>query len=199
MGRKGFEQLLGFHAAPLFAGIKSACLLSFRRSAFEDFDALLAEYETCFHCKGIEVFRVAEGEEYVLLLFYRPAILWRRLQEPEVQAVLAQYGYGRQDSLWGYLDHLQARMRLRKSFPHEIGLFLDYPVGDVVSFITHKGRDFCYSGYWKVYVNEEETRALFARYARCSEEFCSRLEKAVHSRISCRPFHRKQSKQEVLS
>ena len=41
---------------------------------------------------------------------------------------------------------------------------------------THKGQDFCYSGYWKVYANEEETRALFDRYAHCIEDFCSRLE-----------------------
>lgn len=176
MGRKGFEQLLGFHAAPLFAGIKAACLLSFRRSAFEDFDGMLADYEQCFHCKGIEIFRVVEGAEYVLLLFYRPAILWQRLQEPAVRNVLAQYGYDKQDSLPGYLEHLQARMTLRKSFPHEVGLFLDYPVEDVVGFVTHKGQDFCYSGYWKVYANEKETRMLFAQYTRCTEEFCSRLE-----------------------
>lgn len=177
MGRKGFEQLLGFHAAPLFVGIKAACLLSFRRSAFEDFDALLAEYEPCLNCKGIEVFGVVEGEEFVLLLFYRPAVLWQRLQDKAAWAVLAQYGYTREHSLQGCLEHLQARMRLQKSFPHEIGLFLDYPVEDVVGFITYKGKNFCYSGYWKVYANEQETRALFARYARCSEEFCSRLEK----------------------
>ncbi|MDO5583527.1 MAG: DUF3793 family protein, partial [Mitsuokella multacida] len=29
---------------------------------------------------------------------------------------------------------------------------------------------------WKVYANEEETRALFDRYAHCTEDFCSRLE-----------------------
>lgn len=176
MGRKGFEQLLGFHAAPLFSGIKAASLLSFRRSAFEDFEALLAEYEPCLQCKGIEIFRVTEGKEFVLLLFYRPAILWRRLQEKEVQAVLAPYGYTSEGGLDGCLEHLRVRMRLQKSFPHEIGLFLDYPVEDVVGFITYKGQNFCYSGYWKVYANERETRALFARYARCSEEFCFRLE-----------------------
>ena len=68
------------------------------------------------------------------------------------------------------------RMQLQKSFPHEIGLFLGYPVAAVVGFITHKGQAFCYSGYWKVYANEEETRALFDRYAHCIEDFCSRLE-----------------------
>ena len=69
LGREGFEQLLGFHAAPMLMGLKSASLLSFQKSRFEDFEGLLASYMQCFNCKGISVFRLSEGEEYVLLLF----------------------------------------------------------------------------------------------------------------------------------
>ena len=71
MGKEAFEHLLGFHGAPLLVGMKPAVLLSFRKDRFEDFDALLASYAPCFHCKGITVRRLAEGEAYVLLLFYR--------------------------------------------------------------------------------------------------------------------------------
>ena len=176
MGREGFEQLMGFHAAPLLVGLRPASLLSFRKDRFEDFEALLASYETCFSCKGIEVFRVAEGEAYVLLLFYRADGLRRHFAQAEVQALLQQYGYPCAEGFSACLEHLRLRMQVQKSFPHEIGLFLGYPVADVVGFITHKGQDFCYSGYWKVYANEEEKRALFDRYAHCTEDFCSRLE-----------------------
>ena len=90
--------------------------------------------------------------------------------------MLQAYGYPCDERLDVCLAHLRLRMQFQKSFPHEIGLFLGYPVADVVGFITHKGQDFCYSGYWKVYANERETRALFDRYAHCTEDFCSRLE-----------------------
>ncbi|MBQ1622512.1 MAG: DUF3793 family protein, partial [Selenomonas sp.] len=56
------------------------------------------------------------------------------------------------------------------------GLFLGYPPGDVAGFIEHRGQRFALSGYWKVYGDEAEARALFARYAACTEEFCGRLE-----------------------
>ena len=62
MGKQAFEHLLGFHGAPLLVGMKPAVLLSFRKDRFEDFDALLASYAPCFHCKGITVRRLAEGE-----------------------------------------------------------------------------------------------------------------------------------------
>ena len=65
MGKKYFEQILGLHAAPTLVGMKVASLLSFRRSSFDDFDALLASYAPCFRCKGISTFRVVEGTEYV--------------------------------------------------------------------------------------------------------------------------------------
>ena len=65
-----------------------------------------------------------------------------------------QCGYRIEDTLQEKLNFLRMRMQIRKSFPHEIGLFLGYPAEDVAGFISHKGHDFCYSGYWKVYVHE---------------------------------------------
>jgi hypothetical protein len=177
LAKDDFEQVLGMHAAPVLLGIKTANLLSFRKSCFEDFDALLASYTTCFRCKGISVFRVSEGEEYVLLLFYRPGVLSKELRQPEAMKLLEAYGYRREDTLAELLEHLRLRMRLRKTFPHEIGLFLGYPPEDVAGFIEHKGRDYAFSGYWKVYANEERTRALFDRYTDCSQHFCSELER----------------------
>ena len=81
MAKDDFEQVLGMHAAPVLLGIKTANLLSFRKSCFEDFDALLASYTTCFRCKGISVFRLSEGSEFVLLLFYRAAPLEKALRQ----------------------------------------------------------------------------------------------------------------------
>jgi len=153
MGREGFEQLLGFHAAPTLRGLKVASLLSFQKSKFEDFDSLLASYDSCFRCNGISVFRVAEGTEYVSLIFYRAAALAKWLKQPRVEAMLMEYGYRAEDTLEEKLEYLSLRMRVKKSFPHEVGLFLGYPPEDVAGFIAHHGRDFKCSGYWKVYAN----------------------------------------------
>ncbi len=180
MGRRSFEQLMGFHAAPTLLGMKPASMLSFRKSSFEDFETLLASYRNCFSCKGISVYRLAEGEEHVLILFYRAAALDQALRREDVRTLLTSYGYPAEGSLEELLEVLESRLRLRKSFPHEIGLFLGYPPEDVKGFIEHRGQDFAYSGYWKVYSNEQETRRLFERYTACTDEFCRQLNAGVN-------------------
>ena len=171
-----FEHLLGYHAAPLLAGLTAGSLLSFQKSRFQDFEALLASYEPCFSCKGISMFRVAEGEEYVLILFYREELVSRALAVPKAQEILCEAGYRLTDSMEDRLEFLRLRMRVRKTLPPEVGLFLGYPPEDVREFITRRGQDFVYSGYWKVYTNEAEARALFEQYSVCTQEFCTRLE-----------------------
>ena len=171
-----FEHLLGYHAAPLLAGLTAGSLLSFQKSRFQDFEALLAAYEPCFSCKGISTFRVAEGEEYVLILFYRAEIVARMLAVPAAQEILCAAGYRLTDSMEERLEFLRLRMRVRKTLPPEVGLFLGYPPEDVREFISRRGQDFVCSGYWKVYTNEAEARALFERYSACTQEFCTRLE-----------------------
>ena len=93
LGKEGFERLMGIHGAPFLMGLRPACLLSFQQSKFTDFEGMLAEYQHCFQCKGIAQCRLAEGEEYVMILFYRSAALARMLWLPESAALLQELGY----------------------------------------------------------------------------------------------------------
>ena len=56
-------------------------------------------------------------------------------------------------------------------FPHEIGVFLGYPLEDVKGFIENKGKNFLYSGYWKVYSDVERAKS----YCRHWEQVRDRL------------------------
>ncbi len=40
-------------------------------------------------------------------------------------------------------------------FPHEVGIFLDYPIEDILGYIEHEGKNCQVSGYWKVYSNAQ--------------------------------------------
>ena len=52
----------------------------------------------------------------------------------------------------------------RQSFPHEMGVFLGYPLGDVKGFIEHHGKEYLCSGYWKVYRDEQKAKSTFQLY-----------------------------------
>ena len=179
MGKENFEQIMGVHAAPFLLGLRPSCLLSFQKSKFDDFEGMRASYRTCFQCKGISIFRVSEGSEHILLLFYRPAALLRTINQPDAKKLLADCGYREEELLVDKLNLLHLRMGMRKSFPHEIGIFLGYPPADVRGFIKNKGQAFHCAGYWKVYSNEQQTRALFDLYSICTHDFCAKLEHGI--------------------
>ena len=66
------------------------------------------------------------------------------------------------------LERLRSRLAQREDFPHEIGLFLGYPLGDVIGFIENAGKNSKCAGCWKVYCNECETMKLFEKFKKCT-------------------------------
>ena len=178
-----FEELLARQCAPTFIGLKAASLVSFQKDRFDDFDAQLADYEPCFACHGISVFRLLDEENRALVLFYQADVLDTILRRRGARMLLRRYGYRPSDSLSAMLGRLRRRVQSSAiagaGFPHEIGLFLGYPPHDVRGFIENKGRGFLCCGLWKVYADADASMALFKRYADCTARFCTRLANGV--------------------
>ena len=70
-----------------------------------------------------------------------------------------------------------ARIAMSKDFPHEIGLFLGYPIEDVVGFIRYAGKGCKLSGLWKVYGDAEAASRLFDRLSRVCHAVTRRVDK----------------------
>ena len=66
---------------------------------------------------------------------------------------------------------LQRRLSEKKTFPHEIGVFLGYPLGDVIGFIRNEGKNCKCADCWKVYGDECEAKKTFAKFKRCIEVY----------------------------
>ena len=75
-------------------------------------------------------------------------------------------GYG-DTSPDGVLAFLRQRLAESPCFPHEIGVFLGYPLSDVIAFMRDGGRGCRCSGCWKAYTNECEAMRIFQRYKAC--------------------------------
>ena len=69
--------------------------------------------------------------------------------------------------------HLKYRFQLLGRTPHEIGLFLGYPLCDVKGFIYNNGKNYKFSGPWKVYDNESETILYFDKCKQCTNLYCN--------------------------
>ena len=68
-------------------------------------------------------------------------------------------------------------------FPHEMGLLLGYPIEDVVGFMEHSGKEYLYSGYWKVYENVPAKKQIFTRYDEARETLIRLLANDIGIRL----------------
>ena len=105
-----------------------------------------------------------------LIYVYRPSMLFKAVNNDDVWNILSSYGYIERN-MQACIKALKERLMTQPCFPHEIGLFLGYPVEDVKEFIFNKGQNCKCCGVWKVYCNEQESVRTFARFKKCSEVY----------------------------
>ena len=167
-----FEKALVYHCSPTLSGLKPANLLSLSKRDYPHLPELAEEYSLLLSSKGIQLEIVCSCGQRWLLLVFRPQMLAGQLADRRAFALLRQAGYpvlaDRPLDLAALLSHLKKRLSQSEGFPHEIGLFLGYPLEDVIGFCRHKGEGCKLCGYWKVYGDEERSRALFDKFERCT-------------------------------
>lgn len=175
MTRNSLESLIAFHCAPALAGIKAANLFTWRHVQARSADGSLEAARARLAAFDISMETLCRCERYALILVYREELL-RKAFTPEAETFLEGYGYPAGSSVAEKLSHLKSRLTACGEFPHEIGVFLDYPLADVKGFIENRGGGYKACGLWKVYGDKDGTLALFERYKRCTEYFCKKLE-----------------------
>ncbi|MFV0528898.1 MAG: DUF3793 family protein [Lachnospiraceae bacterium] len=107
------------------------------------------------------------GHRKDVVYLYREDSLTGYLNRPEIQKALQSFGY-RPGSCSQILKQLaffakESYAQYRRC-PHEIGIFLGYPVEDVKSFVEHKGKNCLLRGYWKVYHDVACAMDTFEQY-----------------------------------
>lgn len=168
-----FGQKLAFHTAPTLLGIKCASLVSLSSAEF-DLDFHTQYFNLRAAAKGLKSRILCSCKNRALMLVYSEKLLSKRLADDAVRRVLMEHGYT-DFSVDECLDRLSMRIGKSKTFPHEIGVFLGYPVEDVVGFIENKGENFKLCGAWKVYGNVENAKRTFSNYDKCRIFLCNKL------------------------
>lgn len=163
------EYALGMHCGVTFAGMKPSSLLSLRKSELEKLDF----FAGCFAQKGFRFVNLRDGGDRVLVLVFSEKDLSALLTEKRNAEFLESLGYFYQNAGQA-LDILKGRLS-GEDFPHEIGIFLGYPLEDVRGFIKSPTEGVMISGYWKVYEDAENKAKLFKRFDVCSRLICQKL------------------------
>ena len=160
------ERHLIEYCSPTLASLKAASLFRLPYCSQEDLRLCLLRYGHHLAQKGVSITILRQDAQSALLYVYRREKLQKDLEKPGVAQFLSRLGYDVSDADTA-LAHLQTRLGKAQDFPHEIGLFLGYPLWDVCGFIHHKGKNSKSSGLWKVYCRKDDTEKLFRRFHQC--------------------------------
>ncbi len=167
-----FTHILAYHSAPAICGIKASNLISISLEELEDIYEQIEEFNSKFNPK-VYIKVLSKKNKRILILIYRQKTLESCLQNAENKSFLSALGYPSSNDINVLLSHLEKRLEVSNSFPHEIGIFLGYDIEDIKGYM--KGLECIYSGYWKVYSNLDEKMKLFNTYTKCRNRVCNLL------------------------
>ena len=168
------EQALIDYCSPTLAHLKTGSLFTLPCADQACLNGQVAALTGQLAHKGLvlTVLRFRRGR--ALLYLYRTAALAASLGDGATRSFLSACGYT-DFGVAAVLDTLRARLAAREDFPHEIGVFLGYPLSDVIAFIENEGQNCLCCGCWKVYSNECAARRTFEQYRKCKRVYLRRF------------------------
>ncbi len=162
-----------YHAAPTLQGIKPANLVMFRDSCAGCFQTDWDHFQTeISQILPIKMRVLGRSDKGINILFYDRVALQKILEAQAIKRRLSQLGYVDTTNLTSVFNQLE--QRFLSGCPDEIGIFLGYPLSDVISF-SEKKRPCLTKGYWCVYSNERRARQLFARFDQAKQNVTQAL------------------------
>lgn len=163
-----FEQILISHCAPTLAGIKPANLFCYRYDSNEAINNIIEQWRNLLHDRGVEFFILRNRHQVCLVYVYRAKELYKILNAQKNQEFLSEQGYNDFEDHYEILARLAQNFESSIHFPHEVGLFLGYPLDDVIGFINNKGGNYHQVGSWKVYSDPESAVKKFEKFKKCT-------------------------------
>lgn len=166
------DDLLVFHCAPTLAGLKMAALVCIPHGNQDaEYKAMVCEYNLRYNSRGLYFTTLCTCKGRHLLYIYRKSEVTAYLESAQVKHFLKAFGYTQNDRFEESLAKLSHRFDSCAEFPHELGLFLGYPLADVQAFIRNKGAGAKLTGEWKVYSDVVFARREFTRYDLCRKVY----------------------------
>lgn len=176
MDIRSFEAVLVRQCAPTLAGLKPGSMFSISTS--EGTYQKVGQWNERLHSLELSVRILLKRPSSMIVYVYRKKHLEGILSDCGCQQFLAQAGYEKLD-LDSALEHLTYRLQSQPEFPHEVGVFLGYPLRDVIGFIENRGQNFTCCGFWKSYSDPATIEACFDCYRRCIHTYMELFEQGV--------------------
>ena len=148
--------------APTFNDLKLGTMMNLRNAKRPLKDYWMQNKFILRDALGLDFYELKEGEDFVLVYFFKNNRLEKKLSQIKIKEFLNSYGYISCVSTGDYLNLLS--QRFRETCPDEIGMFLGYPLKDVMDFKDRDKKACKCTGYWKCFNNEKSSLEAFKRF-----------------------------------
>lgn len=178
---------IAYSAAPTIAREKASSLVVFNnnnnRNLYRFWEKYKKEIEIEFPFKFYEL---KNNDKVAVVLFYNEEKLNKILLEEKNLNFLKRFGYEKNMNIEECLKLLSSRYE--NVCPHEIGIFLGYPIDDVIEFIDCPNKQCLMLGYWKVYHNMEKAKDIFKKYDMAKDKMINLLMQGIEPYIIISDF-----------
>ncbi|MCY6957104.1 DUF3793 family protein [Clostridium brassicae] len=167
-----------YSAAPTIAKHKPSYLIIFHNQGKRKLNNIWEIYKNDIYKElNISFYELKNNSDSTAVLFYDNSKMNKILKNKRNTKFLKQYGYTSKMSLKQCLSLLKNRYYY--SCPNEIGVFLGYPLEDVIEFISDNQKEAIIFGYWKVYHNLNYALNVFKKYDSCREKVINLISNGV--------------------
>lgn len=178
--RKELLKFLLVKTAAVRRGVKPAELLRVRHC----YSTVNAEgFRVCLYRSdiysilGLDYIELKVEERSSLVLFYNPPTLNATLKKRSNRLWLAGLGYPVDGTMHDMLSELCHRAG-GNALPHEVGVFIGYPLKDVAGFMRRLPSTPIHHGAWRVYGGTRESLERMRLYASAEDEARAALQSA---------------------
>lgn len=187
--KEGIEDYIAEHIclnAPVITGLKPSAIITVTKAEKQILEDLFSGTKIC-------MISLHSGRKESILL-YQKEKLEELLERKSVQGFLQSLGMGYENfTLQAVLDQFTKRFSRYKEkmadFPHEVGVFLGYPLRDVKIYMKNPLAKAKLTGYWKVFTEVESAVACFQAYDMCIQSFTLMLKSGLSCRDLVMAYH----------
>lgn len=158
------ESFLSYNTSLICAGVKPSITLNLSYINNKDMYKLWKLYgEQYIKEMKLKFAILRKNKDSVILLIYDEKLLKQCIERKSCREFLQPLGYSKDFTIDEYIMKLISRYNKYKC-PHELGIFLGYPLEDVIDFMNCTNKKCKACGYWKVYNREERAKNIFSIY-----------------------------------
>ena len=168
-----FNKWIVEQLGPVILGAKPAEIMSFPSyNKIDNFEELVEQLFNLSKVIRFKIFYPPNG--CMKILFYNSKTLDRTLRDFRNHKFLRGLGYSEEINLDIYLDILTDKLK-EGDMPHEIGVFLGYPLKDVIGFMGHPSLKLTKVNRWRVYGNPDLSDIVCERILTAKREIIEQL------------------------